>query len=155
MANSSIKRAFELNWQQTNSKINTKADANHTHNYAGASSAGGAATSANKVNTNLAIKLNSGSTEGTNLFTFNGSTAKTINITPANIGAATDTHKHAATDITSGTLSADRLPTVPITKGGTGATTAAAARTNLSVYSKAEVDSAISSAMTVDTTFAV
>ena len=32
----------------------------------------------------------------------------------------------------------------PVTAGGTGATTAAAARTNLSVYSKAETDSAIS-----------
>ena len=60
---------------------------NHTHPYAGSSSAGGAATSANKVNTNLVIKLNGGTTEGTNLFTFNGSTAKTVNITPAGIGA--------------------------------------------------------------------
>ena len=66
----------------------TAAAGNHTHNYAGSSSAGGAATSANKVNTNLIIKLNGGTTEGTNLFTFNGSTAKTINITPNDIGAA-------------------------------------------------------------------
>ena len=65
---------------------------NHTHNYAGSSSAGGAATSANKVNTNLAIKLNGGTTEGTNLFTFNGSAAKTINITPSSIGAAASSH---------------------------------------------------------------
>ena len=42
-------------------------------------------------------------------------------------------HKHSGADITSGTLSADRLPTVPLTKGGTGATTAAAARTNLGI----------------------
>lgn len=40
-------------------------------------------------------------------------------------------HKHAASDITSGTLSSDRLPTVPISKGGTGATTRKAAITNL------------------------
>lgn len=65
---------------------------NHTHNYAGSSSAGGAATSANKVNTNLAIKLNGGTTEGTNLFTFNGSAAKTVNITPGSIGAAASSH---------------------------------------------------------------
>ena len=64
----------------------------HTHNYAGSSSAGGAATSANKVNANLAIKLNGGTTEGTNLFTFNGSSAKTIDITPASIGAAASSH---------------------------------------------------------------
>ena len=69
----------------------------HTHNYAGSSSAGGAA---NSVKTNLVIKLNSGSTEGTNLFTFNGSTAKTINITPSAIGAATSGHNHDSTYVT-------------------------------------------------------
>ena len=68
------------------------AKSNHTHNYAGSSSAGGAATSANKVNSNLVVKLNSGTTEGTNLFTFNGSAAKTINITPSAIGAAASSH---------------------------------------------------------------
>lgn len=65
------------------------APASHTHNYAGSSSAGGAA---NSVKTNLIIKLNGGSTEGTNLFTFNGGTAKTVNITPDNIGAAKSSH---------------------------------------------------------------
>ncbi len=40
-------------------------------------------------------------------------------------------HKHSASDITSGTLSTARLPTVPITKGGTGATDVANARKNL------------------------
>lgn len=70
------------------------AAASHTHNYAGSSSAGGAATSANKVNTKLAIKLNGGATEGANLFTFNGSAAKTVNITPSAIGAAEDNHTH-------------------------------------------------------------
>ena len=34
-------------------------------------------------------------------------------------------HTHAAGDITSGTLDSARLPTVPLTKGGTGQTTAA------------------------------
>ena len=46
--------------------------------------------------------------------------------------APTD-HKHSASDINSGTLSSDRLPTVPVTKGGTGATNAATARTNLGI----------------------
>lgn len=54
----------------------------------------GNAGSANKVNNSLAIKLNSGTTEGTNLFTFNGSAAKTINITPAGIGASASGHTH-------------------------------------------------------------
>ncbi len=46
-------------------------------------------------------------------------------------GKADDDHNHAATDITSGTLSSDRLPTVPVSKGGTGATNAKAAQYNL------------------------
>lgn len=66
----------------------------HTHNYAGSSSAGGAA---NSVKANLIIKLNDGSTEGTNLFTFNGSTAKTINITAAAVGASVSGHTHTVT----------------------------------------------------------
>ena len=74
---------------------------NHTHNYAGSSSAGGAA---NSVKTNLTIKLNGGATEGTNLFTFNGSTAKTINITPSAIGAAASDHTHSYLPLSGGTL---------------------------------------------------
>lgn len=42
--------------------------------------------------TSIAIKLNGGSTEGTNLFTYDGSAAKTINITPGSIGAAAASH---------------------------------------------------------------
>ena len=48
-------------------------------------------------------------------------------ITLTAIGAAAATHQHAAGDINSGTLDAARLPTVPLTKGGTGQTTAAKA----------------------------
>lgn len=47
----------------------------------------------------LVVTLNGGTTEGTDKFTFNGSTAKTINITPSTIGAAEDTHTHGASDI--------------------------------------------------------
>lgn len=42
----------------------------------------------------LTVKLNSGTTEGTNLFTYDGSAAKTVNITPSGIGAATSGHTH-------------------------------------------------------------
>lgn len=70
---------------------------------------------------------------------YDGSEAKTVNITPAAIGAAPSSHNQSAATITSGTLSADRLPTIPLTKGGTGATSASAARTNLEVYGKSEV----------------
>lgn len=46
---------------------------------------------------------------------------------------AARSHSHAASDITSGTLAVDRLPTIPLSKGGTGATSAATARTALGV----------------------
>lgn len=48
------------------------------------------------VDESLTIKLNGGSTEGTNMFTFNGSTAKSVNITASSIGAATSGHTHSA-----------------------------------------------------------
>ena len=57
----------------------------------------GNAGSATKVNNSLVVKLNSGTTEGTNLFTFNGSAAKTVNITPSAIGAAASSHNHDGT----------------------------------------------------------
>lgn len=46
------------------------------------------ATTANKVANSIIVKLNGGATEGTSMFTYNGSAAKTVNITPALIGAA-------------------------------------------------------------------
>ena len=42
----------------------------------------------------LVVKLNSGSTEGSNMFTYNGVSAKSINITPSLIGAAFKNHSH-------------------------------------------------------------
>ena len=65
------------------------ASTSHTHNYAGSSSAGGAA---NSVANSMTVQLNSGTTEGTNKFTFNGSAAKSVNITPSTIGAAASSH---------------------------------------------------------------
>lgn len=44
----------------------------------------------------LTVQLNGGTSEGTNKFTFNGGSAKTINITPASIGAALSVHNHNA-----------------------------------------------------------
>ena len=101
-------------------QLNGKAASSHTHNYAGSSSAGGAA---NSVKASIVVKLNGGTTEGTNMFTFNGSVAKTINITASGIGAAASSHNHSAANITSGTLA--------VARGGTGATDAATARSNL------------------------
>lgn len=65
------------------------ASTSHTHNYAGSSSAGGAA---NSVANSMTVQLNSGTTEGTDKFTFNGSAAKSVNITPSAIGAAASSH---------------------------------------------------------------
>ncbi|NDV81323.1 hypothetical protein [Bacteroides sp. 51] len=61
----------------------------HAHLYAASTTAGGPATSANKVNAALTISLN-GSSQGA----WDGSAAKTINITPAAIGAAAASHAH-------------------------------------------------------------
>ena len=49
----------------------------------------------------LKIQLNGGTTEGTNQFTYSGTTAKTINITPSSIGAASNSHTHNAATTTS------------------------------------------------------
>lgn len=54
----------------------------HTHNYAGSTSAGGAA---NSVKSSLTIKLN-----GVAQPTYNGSSARTIDITPESIGATSN-----------------------------------------------------------------
>ena len=51
-------------------------------------------------------------------------------------------HAHSAADVTSGTLSADRLPTVPVSKGGTGSTSASAARTALGAAASSHSHSA-------------
>lgn len=76
------------------------------------------ATTAAKVAQSLVVKLNGGTAEGTSQFTFNGSAAKTVNITAASVGAAASTHQHSAADITSGTLA--------VARGGTGTSLTAA-----------------------------
>ena len=50
--------------------------------------------------TSVVIKLNGGTTEGTNMFTYDGSAAKSINITPADIGAAASGHTHTIANVT-------------------------------------------------------
>ena len=66
--------------------MDNKANTNHTHNYAGSSSAGGAA---NSVANSLSIQLNGGTAT-----VYNGSAAKNINITSSSIGAAASNHSH-------------------------------------------------------------
>lgn len=99
------------------------AAASHNHN---ASNINAGTLSADRLPTVPITKGGTGATTAANA-------RSNLGITPANIGAAASSHNHAASNITSGTLSADRLPTVPLTKGGTGATNAATARSNLGV----------------------
>ena len=72
--------------------INRVAREDHIHPLQ--TSVSGNAGSANKVNQSLIIKLNSGETEGTDLFTFNGSAAKTIDLTPDSLGLSAAGHSH-------------------------------------------------------------
>ena len=73
-----------------NGSATTAAKSDHTHNYAGSDSVGGAAKSANKVNAALTFN-NSGNgvASGT---AFDGSTARTISYNT--IGAAASSHNH-------------------------------------------------------------
>lgn len=84
-----------------------------------------------------------GSTNGTISVNTNGTSAEvavkglgTAAYT-ASTAYAASSHNHAASNITSGTISIDRLPTVTIAKGGTGATTAAGALSNLGLTATA------------------
>lgn len=54
-----------------------------------------------------------------------GARPNTWTPTASDVGAAPSSHTHAASEIVSGTFSTSRLPTIPLTKGGTGKTTAA------------------------------
>lgn len=57
------------------------------------------AGTADKVAQTMVVKLNGGTTEGTNMFTFNGAAAKSVNITAASIGAAATSHNQASSTI--------------------------------------------------------
>lgn len=52
----------------------------------------------------LIVKLNGGVTEGTNMFTYDGGSAKTLNITAASIGASSISHTHNYLPLNGGTL---------------------------------------------------
>lgn len=78
--------ASSVAWVNVTGKPSTFTPSSHTHNYAGSSSAGGAATSANKVNKALTINLN-----GTSQGAWDGSSAKSISITAASVGATSVT----------------------------------------------------------------
>ena len=92
------------------------AASSHSHNYAGSSSAGGKATEAAKTTGTLTIQTN-----GTSAGTFNGSANKTVNVTPANIGAATSNHTHsgyAASSHSHGLLNSNFTKEISGSSGG-------------------------------------
>ena len=116
-------------------ELDTKANSTHAH----------AISDVTNLQTTLDGKSNTGHTHTVANITDLTATAKELNYmsgVTSNVqtqidGKANSSHNHSATNITSGTLSSDRLPTVPVDKGGTGATTAAAALTNLGITATA------------------
>ena len=105
--------------------VDNTADSNKYVKYASTSG------TADKTKNAITVHLNSGQVEGTSQFTFNGSTAKSINVTPEKIGAAEASHNHDASETTSGTFNIARIPTITAAKGGTGATNGATGLKNL------------------------
>ena len=49
---------------------------------------------ADRTKSSITIRVNGGRTEGTDMWTFNGSVSKSVNITPDKIGAAEKSHTH-------------------------------------------------------------
>lgn len=99
-----------------------KADADHTHNYAGSSSAGGAATSANKLNTNAGSATQP-------VFFQNGVPVKTTHTLGASVPADakfTDTvYTHPTSGVTAGTYKSVTVNALGHVTGGTNPTTLA------------------------------
>ena len=79
----SSKTADAVAWSNVTGKPSTFAPSSHTHTKSQITDM----PTALKNPTAVKVQLNGGTTEGTNQFTYDGSAAKTINVTPANIGA--------------------------------------------------------------------
>lgn len=77
-------------------QLEGKADVEHTHTKADITDF----PTSMKNPTAIKVQLNGGAVEGTSQFTYDGSTAKNINITAAGIGAAAATHTHTKSQIT-------------------------------------------------------
>ena len=79
----SAKTADAVSWANVSGKPSAFAPSSHTHTKSQITDM----PTALKNPTAVKVQLNGGTTEGTNQFTYDGSAAKTINVTPANIGA--------------------------------------------------------------------
>lgn len=82
--------ASSVAWGNVTGKPSTFTPSSHTHTKSQITDF----PSALKNPSSLVIKLNGGATEGTNMFTYDGSAAKSFNITPSSIGAAISGHTH-------------------------------------------------------------
>ena len=91
--------ASSVPWSGVQDKPSTFTPSSHSHTKSQIVDFPAAIKNPNSIK----IQLNSGTTEGTNQFTYDGSAAKTINITPSSIGAAASSHTHSSvTDIGNG-----------------------------------------------------
>lgn len=79
----SAKTADAVAWANVTGKPSSFTPSSHTHTKSQITDM----PTALKNPTAVKVQLNGGTTEGTNQFTYDGSAAKTINVTPANIGA--------------------------------------------------------------------
>lgn len=82
--------ASSVAWGNVTGKPSTFTPSSHTHTKSQITDFPGALKNPNS----LVIKLNGGATEGTNMFTYDGSAAKSLSITPSSIGAAAASHSH-------------------------------------------------------------
>lgn len=83
--------ASSVAWGNVSGRPSTFTPSSHTHTKSQITDFPGALKNPNS----LVIKLNGGATEGTNMFTYDGSTAKSLSITPSAIGAAASSHTHS------------------------------------------------------------
>lgn len=132
--NDGLSRAFT----KLKTLIDKKADVGHTHSYAGSSSAGGAATSANKLNTNAGSSAQP-------VYFSNGVPVAATAYSSASVNSASKltTARNLKTDLGitnaqsfNGTADATSIGvtgTLPIGNGGTGTTSANGIRTNIGV----------------------
>lgn len=95
--------AGSVSWGNVSGKPATYPPSSHTHTKSQITDF----PSSLKNPNSLTISLNR-----TSQVVYDGSAGKSINVTPASIGAAASSHNHDASNITSGTLSADRIPTI-------------------------------------------
>lgn len=99
----------------------------------------GNADTADKVNNNLIIKLNSGTTEGTNMFTFNGSATKTVDVTKSAVGLGNVENTKLSTWAGSANLTTTKVGTLAAAATKTVDTSISAASTSANLPTSAAV----------------